>query len=219
MAFATAFSSADTPVLVDDSQLFGGLLCSEYDQFPPRLRVFGSHGGFVGWGIAAAAGLAVGEPQATVVCTLGDHGLMNGVQGLVAVRESDVPVTYVVCNNGGTVSLCTQTQFDDRWSFNEGDHPFLRNVSGLDYARIADAFGLAFAVVDFASVDTVAEVEPRTAQLEAELLRATGSRRPYLVELKLPSSGPLWDGLWSPTGNEFAGATSVSRLGAGVGAE
>ena len=36
------------PILIDDSQMFGGLLFEGYDKFPENLRVFGDHFALIG---------------------------------------------------------------------------------------------------------------------------------------------------------------------------
>src|SRR5262249_34484651 len=62
------------PVVVDDSQMFGGLLARNYQPLPETVKVFGSHGGFVGGGLATAVGLATAHPELHVLATLGDQG-------------------------------------------------------------------------------------------------------------------------------------------------
>ena len=107
-AIADALQLREKPVVVDDSQMFGGLVSAEYDSLPMKTRVFGDHGGFVGGGIGFATGLAIGDLDADVFCLLGDQGFTNAFQCLVAAVQEDARVIFIVCNNGESVSLLTQ---------------------------------------------------------------------------------------------------------------
>jgi acetolactate synthase I/II/III large subunit len=190
--------TVDNPVLVDDSQMLGGLLCLEYDRLPPRLRVFGSHGGFVGGGLASAAGLALSEPDATVVCTLGDQGFTNGVQGLAVVGQERAPVVCLVCNNGGALSLEKQARSDASLSL-AGD-PHLGNVPNMEYTQIAAGFGIDATSVEF-------ETGIEAVAVAAEVLRETfamaiADRRPHLIEVRLPRQDETWGGVWNTAGYE-----------------
>ena len=62
-ALADTLQRVKNPVLVDDSQMFGGLISEYYEKLPSGLRVFGDHGGFIGSGIGYATGLAIAEPS------------------------------------------------------------------------------------------------------------------------------------------------------------
>jgi acetolactate synthase-1/2/3 large subunit len=133
-------------LLVDDSQMFGGMLAEEYDEFPTDLRVFGGHGGFVGCGITIGTGLALGEPDAKVFCCLGDQGFTNSMQGLVAAVQESAPVTFLVCNNGGAVSLRKQSR-PSGW-LDRGDDTYLDNATGMRYVELATALGVHSRRVD-----------------------------------------------------------------------
>jgi benzoylformate decarboxylase len=57
-------------------------------------------GGGLGWGIGAAIGTRLGRPDRPVVAVLGDGCAMFGLQGLWSAARYEVPVTFVVMNNG-----------------------------------------------------------------------------------------------------------------------
>jgi len=63
-------------------------------------RYVGTTGASLGWATGAAAGVALasGEP---VTCVLGDGALRFGALGLWTVRAQNLPVTFVVIDNGG----------------------------------------------------------------------------------------------------------------------
>jgi acetolactate synthase I/II/III large subunit len=202
MSFARAFDAVSCPVLVDDSQMFGGMLAEEYDQYPSGLRVFGDHAGFVGSGISFATGLAVGSPTSTVVCTLGDQGFCNGLQGLVAMSEQRVPLTLVVCNNSESVSLRKQTSALNPTALQGGTHPILRNPPNINYQAVAAALGVESCVIDWVAGMEAGTTEEAATDLETQLVHAFTARQPRLIELRLPSLGDAWYGIWRTAGLE-----------------
>jgi acetolactate synthase I/II/III large subunit len=191
------FRAMRNPVLVDDSQMFGGLLAEVYDAFPDDLRIFGGHGGFVGAGIAYATGLALNEPDTSVTCAIGDQSLTNGLQALIATGEQRARVVYVVCNNGESVSLhkeFAELTRDDRLP------PWLRNAPNLKYTPLARAFGIPAATVDWTTCVDEDGVARAARELRAELKHARETGGPTLVEILLPALGPTWDGIWITKG-------------------
>jgi acetolactate synthase-1/2/3 large subunit len=188
----TVLRSWRQPVLVDDSQMFGGLLSDWYDIFPPGLRVVGGHGGFVGCGMSYAVGLAIGHPSVRVMCTLGDQGFTNAYQALVAAREQGARVLFVVCNNGESVSLRKQATA----SLGDRRRDFLANADGFSYTDVAAAHGLPVQRLHVpigADVDVIDATMADLARLLAELTSVDG---PSLLELVLPSDVEAWRGIW-----------------------
>jgi acetolactate synthase-1/2/3 large subunit len=197
---ANTLAGISRPVLVDDSQMFGGLICEEYDQLPSTLRVFGDHGGFVGGGLALALGLAIGEPKVHVFCTLGDQAFINGIQGLIAAGQERPQIVYLVCNNGESVSLLKQAGASEpRW-FDRGHHPHLSNPVNIEYTRVAEAFGIRNGRVDFPIGDGVAAVEKAVARFRGLLADMATTSGPSLIELRLPARGAAWAGIWLTQG-------------------
>ncbi|MFH9404514.1 thiamine pyrophosphate-binding protein [Streptomyces sp. NPDC017638] len=190
------------PVLVDDSQMFGGLLSEGYDRFPRGLRVFGGHGGFVGGGIPLATGLAVADPTADVLCTLGDQAFTNSFQGLVAAVQQRARITYLVCNNGRSVSLTKQAAASGPDWFGSGRRPFLHNVDDFDYCRLARSLGLTATAVEVPVGAPQPEVSAAVARLSEELERVAAADGPSLLELRLPSEPAAWRGIWVTQGFE-----------------
>jgi acetolactate synthase-1/2/3 large subunit len=198
-------------VLVDDSQMFGGMLAEEYDEFPPGLRVAGGHGGFVGCGITLATGLALGEPGARVLCCLGDQGFTNSMQGLVSAVQEAAPVTFLVCNNGGSVSLRKQSG-PSGW-LDAGHDRYLDNAAGMDYVQIADALGVRSRRVDLSGWldrDLVATRLETFARTLESMLAHPG---PTLIELVLPSDPDFWTGVWINQGFEQQRAKESVKAG------
>jgi acetolactate synthase I/II/III large subunit len=204
-AFADMFAAASLPVLVDDSQMFGGLLADHYDLYPPRLRVFGGHGGFVGGGLAYAIGLALAEPAARVYCTLGDQAFTNSFQALVAAIQQRARLLIVVCNNGESVSLNKQAAA----ALGAAPRQYLANVAGFSYHQVAQTIGVPAERVEVPlGAEPAAAAEPVT-RLRAALERGVRADGPFLLEIVLPSAPEVWRGIWLTQGFEERAAVAV----------
>ena len=64
-------------------------------------RYFGNVSGGIGWGIAAAVGMQLAQPERKVVALLGDGSAMYSIQALWTAAHQKLPMTFVVFNNGG----------------------------------------------------------------------------------------------------------------------
>ena len=62
--------------------------------------IYGGRGGAIGWGIGGGLGLKLAFPDRPVVAFVGDGSAMMTVQGLWTAANENLPVVYVVCNNG-----------------------------------------------------------------------------------------------------------------------
>jgi acetolactate synthase-1/2/3 large subunit len=188
---AAYLGTLSAPVLVDDSQMFGGLLAESYDLLPERLRVFGDHGGFVGAGLATAIGAALAHPQWDVVCCVGDSALVNGFKAWFSGVEQHVNLTCLVCNNGGSVSLRKQAVGDHGPDALLSSAGLLRNITALAYGDLCAALGVPY---QHATWTTGAGQEAE--QLAAALSAAGQADGPVLVEIQVPGSLEFWEGVW-----------------------
>ena len=196
-AISRGLASVSNPVIVDDSQMFGGLVAANYDLLPASVRVFGSHGGFVGGGLATAVGLAIAHPSLAVMALVGDQGFTNGLQALAAASEHRAPLVILVCNNGASVSLRRQADFDGLRTLNTS---VLTNVEYMSYAAVSEGFGLT-AVVETWPGDTPGS-DVAADRLTSEICRALATRRPCLIEVVVPSRPAFWSGIWRTCGFE-----------------
>jgi acetolactate synthase-1/2/3 large subunit len=195
-ALAGVLASWDRPVLVDDSQMFGGLVAEHYDDLPHGLRVFGGHGAFVGSGLAYATGLAIANENVRVMCTLGDQSFTNSFQGLVAAAQERARVLYVVCNNGESVSLKKQGAA----SHGSADRAYLSNPADLRYHAVAEALGIPVEVVAVPLDGPPDAVDASIQRLSAALTEAAKVAGPSMIELVLPSAPTVWAGIWITEG-------------------
>jgi benzoylformate decarboxylase len=101
MAAAQAVASGLPPdAVVVEEAITVGLLLREV--LLPELPGSYVHtvGGGLGWGIGAAIGTRMGRPDRPVVAVLGDGSAMFGLQGLWSAARYEVPVMFLVMNNG-----------------------------------------------------------------------------------------------------------------------
>ena len=60
----------------------------------------GIQGGAIGWSTAACLGMKLAEPDRPVVAVVGDGSSMYNIQALWTAARYNIPVTWVICNNG-----------------------------------------------------------------------------------------------------------------------
>lgn len=186
------------PVLVDDSQMFGGALVNEYTDFPINLRVFGDHGAFIGGGLSQAAGLAFANQELNVFCNLGDQSFINALQGLSFVCEQSVKIVYLVCNNGKSVSLIKQAGSQNLMKLQDKTKSILFNIKGLNYLKIAESFNIKTFYIDL----TLPLSHSLHQKFRKILGKAVGSKGPVVIEIKTSSDQRDWEGIWITSGFE-----------------
>ncbi|MAN81550.1 MAG: benzoylformate decarboxylase [Rhodospirillaceae bacterium] len=74
------------------------------DQLFPFRDRFAYHGlasGGIGWGLPAAVGVQIAQPDRPVVAVIGDGSAMYSIQALWTAAAMKLPLTYVIANNGG----------------------------------------------------------------------------------------------------------------------
>lgn len=98
-------------------------------------------GGGLGWGIGAAIGTKLGAPDRPVVAVLGDGCTMFGLQGLWSAARYDVPVTFVVMNNGEYRTLKETLDREKSRSTQLGQYTGL-TLGALDWTTAATFFGI-----------------------------------------------------------------------------
>jgi benzoylformate decarboxylase len=140
------------------------------DLAPYRDR-YGYHGlasGGIGWGIAAAAGVALAQAPRPVCCFSGDGSAMYSIQALWTAANARLPITYVIANNGGYRII------KQRLKAFHGSEKYV----GMDFADPA---------IDFAalarSLGVPAERIADPAALPAALERAFATPGPKLLDV------------------------------------
>tara|TARA_R110000772_G_scaffold232195_2_gene343519 strand:+ start:5479 stop:7155 length:1677 start_codon:yes stop_codon:yes gene_type:complete len=100
------FAKMITDVLPDNAIIVNEGLTSArlLDQLFPFRDRFAYHGlasGGIGWGLPAAVGVQIAQPDRPVVAVIGDGSAMYSIQALWTAAAMKLPLTYVIANNGG----------------------------------------------------------------------------------------------------------------------
>lgn len=92
--------------------------------------------GTMGFGLPAAIGAKVAQPQKEVVTVIGDGGFQMTIQELGTIMQSDIAVKIIILNNNflGMVRQWQQLFFDRRYSFTEMKNP--------NFITIAKGYGI-----------------------------------------------------------------------------
>lgn len=111
--------------------------------------------GTMGFGVPAAIGAALAEPQRTVVCFSGDGSILMNIQELVTAAEENVNIKIILMNNA-TLGLVHQQQ-----TLFYGERLFASQFKGMpDFIKVAEGFGIAALDLDHCP-------DPRAALAEA----------------------------------------------------
>lgn len=131
--------------------------------------------GTMGFGVPAAIGAALAEPQRTVVCFTGDGSILMNIQELVTAAEQRVNVKIVLMNNA-TLGLVHQQQ-----TLFYGQRLFASEFAAMpDFVLAARALGIAAVDLD--------QAENPTAAL-ADALNQPG---PCLIHASIDAAQKVW---------------------------
>jgi benzoylformate decarboxylase len=130
----------------------------------PASYYFGAGGG-LGFGLAAALGVQLAQPDRPVVCVLGEGSAQYAITGFWTAAAYDIPVTFFVLRNEEYSIL--------KWF---ADVEEVKGAPGLDLpalevARVAEAYGVP------------AQMVSGRDELHSALQGAIGSGKPQLVEV------------------------------------
>jgi acetolactate synthase-1/2/3 large subunit len=151
-------------------------------------RTFLTSGGMATMGFSppAAIGAKLGAPDKTVICLVGDGGLMSVVGALTTAVELNIPVVWVLFNNFcfSTIRSVGSTYFQNTYGteFTRPDGtPY-----NPDFMLLAKSFGIESALVE------------QPADLQAALSKAFLANVPYLLEVRTRGDVPMprtgyWD--------------------------
>jgi acetolactate synthase-1/2/3 large subunit len=102
------------------------MITSRYYKYKGQRNNVTSGGlGTMGFGLPAAIGAKLGNPEQTVVAIIGDGGFQMTIQELGTILQSQVDVKIMILNNNflGMVRQWQQLFFDRRYSFTEIVNP------------------------------------------------------------------------------------------------
>ena len=142
-------------------------------QFLPhrdRYSYFGMVSGGIGWGIAAAVGVQLAQPDRPVVAISGDGSAMYSPQALWTAAHLKLPILFLIFNNQGYRILKERLL-----AFHGNDQYIGMNLRepSIDFTGLATAFGMR------------AEKITDAVQFEATFKDAVTSDTPCLLEIIL----------------------------------
>ena len=156
---------ADT-IVTSDAGNFSGW-ASRFFPFYSYRTLLGPTNGAMGYGMPAAVAAKVARPDATVICYVGDGGvLMTGNELATAVRHN-LAVIMIIANNGmyGTIRMHQEREYPGRIS--------ATSLANPDFVAWAQAFGAHGERVE------------STEQFAPAFARAQSAGGPAVIELIL----------------------------------
>ena len=124
--------------------------------------------GTMGFGLPAAIGAALAEPERTVVCFSGDGSILMNIQEFASAAEEEVNVKVVLMNNS-SLGLVFQQQ-----TMFYGERIFSSKFKGVpDFIKVAEGFG-------WQTLDLDQAADPRAA-----LGKALSTRGPMLIHASI----------------------------------
>ena len=135
-----------------------------------RYSYFGMVSGGIGWGIAAAVGVQLAQPNRRVVAISGDGSAMYSPQALWTAAHLELPILFLIFNNQGYRILKERLL-----AFHGNDQYIGMNLRepSIDFTGLARSFGMR------------AKKITETAQFEAAFKPAVISDAPCLFEIML----------------------------------
>ena len=142
--------------------------------------LFTLHGGALGWGMPGALGIKLAKPDRPVVAVVGDGASMYTVQALWTAARHNIPVTYVICNNGTyrILKLNMDIYLKRMLKDTERQSQYIGMDFGmrLELAKMAEAMGVHGQRVE------------KPSELRPALEKALGLDKPALVDVVIDGS-------------------------------
>ncbi|POD96340.1 acetolactate synthase, large subunit, biosynthetic type [Pectobacterium odoriferum] len=148
---ATAQALTDDAIITTDVGQHQMWVAQSYPLRRPRQWLTSGGFGTMGFGLPAAIGAALAEPDRTVVCFSGDGSLMMNIQEMATAAEEGLNVKIVLMNNQ-SLGLVHQQQ----------DMFFQKRIFAADYRYSANFLAIA-AGFGFATCDLNAAADPQAA--------------------------------------------------------
>lgn len=173
VAKVAAVSNNEAIVVTDVGQ--NQLMSARYSRFS-KTRSFISSGGLgtMGFGLPAAIGAKMGQPDREVCAFLGDGGLQMTIQELGTIMQEQVAVKIVVLNNNwlGNVRQWQELFYKERYSQTRMLNP--------DYSLIAQAYGIKYRLVE------------DRAELDEAVKEMIEAKEPYILNVHVEEAGMVY---------------------------
>lgn len=173
VAKVAAVSNNEAIVVTDVGQ--NQLMSARYSRFS-KTRSFISSGGLgtMGFGLPAAIGAKMGQPDREVCAFLGDGGLQMTIQELGTIMQEQVAVKIIVLNNNwlGNVRQWQELFYKERYSQTRMLNP--------DYSLIAQAYGIKYRLVE------------DRAELDEAVKEMIEAKEPYILNVHVEEAGMVY---------------------------
>lgn len=150
---------------------------------------FDTTSGVLGWGVAAALGVKIGNPKKEVWCLTGDGCFNFGSQALWSAARYEIPVGIVIFNNGEyQANRKNQVRYGGKRMRETGRFIGVNlKYPDIDYTAMASSFGIAGERV------TVAK---KLAGALQRCQRSMHDGEPYVVDVKIAKEFEGKDSDW-----------------------
>jgi thiamine pyrophosphate-dependent acetolactate synthase large subunit-like protein len=160
----------------------------DFHQANPGRKHVTSAGGCLGWGIGAAIGTKIGQPDRPVALMVGDGSFQFGVQALWSAARYEVPVAIIIWNN-------TAYQANRRALHRYGGRAadtgkYIGCYLGspkIDNIKIANGYGI--------EGETVTKPEKLAGAID-RCLKIVKSGRTYILDVAIQPRFPGADSVW-----------------------
>ena len=149
-------------------------------------------GSALGWGVGAAVGVKIAQPDKQVVCMQGDGGFLFGGQAMAlwTMSRYEIPVITVIYNNR-SYNETRERAFAEGGRQAETGKDMLSYLGDpdVDFAKLASAFGVP------------GEQVTRPDQIKPAMKRATQATaegKPYLLDVLVGRTGKGAETAWYP---------------------
>ncbi|WP_280537724.1 thiamine pyrophosphate-binding protein [Halopenitus sp. POP-27] len=159
----------------------------EFPVYDPQTNI--SCGGFstMGFGVSAAIGAKLAEPDRPVVNIEGDGSFLMCNQEVACAVEHDIDVTWLVVNNNGWKSI--RNLQVDKYGWDRVLNTEFDGEDDVDFVAMAEAFSVGFA-------ERVVKPENLAETLEAAIDHDGPAFVEAVVEPDNPDSGAIITGEW-----------------------
>ncbi len=152
-----------------------------------RLLTSGGHGA-MGYDLPSAVGAQLANPDALVLCIVGDGSFQMNIQELAAIQEYKLPIKIIVLDNH-RLGLVSQFQ-----QFNWQDDPTTGEKWNPDFCAIAQGYGIeSFAVTEADDLNAILSQALNSPQ--AALVHCQVAIEEDLTPMLL--AGQTLDNMWS----------------------
>jgi thiamine pyrophosphate-dependent acetolactate synthase large subunit-like protein len=142
----------------------------------------------LGWGVGAAAGVKLGEPNRQVILSIGDGSVMYSAAGFWTMARYSIPVLTVVWNNHNYQTVRgSYARYNGKMA--ESQH-FVGTYLGdpdIDFVKLAQSQG-----IEGEKVTEPSEIAPALKRGIA----ATRAGSPYLIDVVVGRLGPGAESTW-----------------------